>query len=98
MRARNLFSILVFFALFQSCISDQGVEQIKAVGTVKFISLEGGFYGIVGDDGKHYDPVNLKEEFKQDGLRVRFTARPAKEQVSFHMWGQMIELITVEKL
>ena len=39
-------------------------------GTVKYIDLEGGFYGIVDETGKEYLPLNLKDEFKVDGLKV----------------------------
>ena len=28
-------------------------EAISGTGTVKFVDLEGGFYGIVGDDGQN---------------------------------------------
>lgn len=95
MKSRILEGVLVFLLL--GCISDRGVDQIKTDGTVRFISLEGGFYGIVADDGTRYEPVNLKEEFRVDGLRVRFTAKPAMDQVSFQMWGQRIEVLTIER-
>jgi hypothetical protein len=95
MKSRILEGVLVFLLL--GCISDRGVDQIKTDGTVRFISLEGGFYGIVADDGTRYEPVNLKEEFRVDGLRVRFTAKPAMDQVSFQMWGLRIEILTIER-
>jgi len=72
-------------------------EIIKGTGTIRYIPLEGGFYGIVGDDGKNYDPVNLKEEFRKDGLRVRFEAKVRKDLVSFHMWGRLVEIIRIER-
>lgn len=40
-------------------------EQKILTGVVKHIELEGGFFGIVGDDGQKYDPVNLPAEFKK---------------------------------
>jgi hypothetical protein len=66
-------------------------------GTVRYISLEGGFYGIVGDDGKNYDPINMPQEFKIDGLRVQFTAN-LTDYASYHMWGYVVKLISIEKL
>jgi inhibitor of cysteine peptidase len=89
---------LLVLVVASGCLADQGIELTKAEGTIRFIALEGGFFGIIGSDGAHYDPVNLATAFQQDGLRVRFTAKPAKSQVSFHMWGQMVEVITIEKL
>ena len=90
--------VFVFSSVSSGCIMDQGQDLIESAGTVKFIALEGGFYGIIGDDGKKYDPVNLATEYRQDGLRIRFTAKPAKDQVSFHMWGELIEILTIERL
>jgi hypothetical protein len=56
-----------------------------------------GFYGIVGDDGEHYDPLNMPQEFKVDGLRVQFPAN-LTNYASFHMWGYIVELFSIEKL
>lgn len=89
---------IILVIVVTGCLTDQGIELTKAEGTIRYIALEGGFFGIIGSDGTHYDPVNLATAFQQDGLRVRFTAKPAKSQVSFHMWGQMVEVITIEKL
>ena len=36
----------------------------------------GGFYGIVADDGERYLPADLPQEFRADGLRVRFVVDP----------------------
>lgn len=67
-------------------------KLIKANGTVNYIELEGGFYGITDQNGTHYDPVNLDDEFKKDGLEIEFTAYPRDDLVSIHMWGQLIEI------
>jgi hypothetical protein len=34
-------------------------DFVCTTGTLVFVPLEGGFMGILGDDGHHYDPVNL---------------------------------------
>ncbi len=73
-------------------------EAISATGTVKFVELEGGFYGIVGDDGKKYDPINLEQTYQEDGLRVRFQAKIRQDISSIHMWGTIIELTKIETL
>jgi hypothetical protein len=61
------------------------------------LSFEGGFYGIVGDDGKNYDPLNMPQEFRVDGLRVRFTANMT-DNISIHMWGHIVRLVSIERL
>ncbi len=75
-----------------------GSNEIEGRGTVTYIDVEGGFYGIVtGDDGR-WDPINLTTEFMQDGLKVKFRAKLRKDLVSCHMWGTLIEIISIEKL
>ncbi len=68
-------------------------EIVEATGTVTYLSFEGGFYGIVADDEEHYDPINLSDEFHEDGLQVWFRARVRDDLASFHMWGRIIELL-----
>jgi len=66
-------------------------------GTVTFVDLEGGFYGIHGDDGEDYYPVQLDEEYRVNGLRVSFEFEPAKEVVTIHMWGTPVTLTYIER-
>ena len=70
---------------------------ISETGTVKYIPLEGGFYGIITDKGDRYLPINLPEEFKQDGLKVEFKAR-LKKIVTIHGWGKPIEILKIRRI
>ncbi|MEK6756891.1 MAG: hypothetical protein AABZ02_12130 [Bacteroidota bacterium] len=96
-RILDLAVLLTCSALLLSCMTEDE-NSVKLTGTVIYVSLEGGFYGIKGDDGKNYDPVNLPEEFRKDGLRVRFEAKELKDRASFHMWGILIEIVSIQKL
>jgi hypothetical protein len=87
--------LLVPFTLFTACEDDDSYTQ---KGTVVYMNLEGGFYGIVGDDGNNYDPVNLGEEFRKDSLRILFDYKKTPDQASFHMWGTIIEITRIKKL
>jgi hypothetical protein len=73
-------------------------EAISGTGTVKFVDLEGSFYGIVGNDGKQYEPMNLDQTYQKDGLRIRFQAKIQKDMASIHMWGTIIEITRIEVL
>lgn len=72
-------------------------DQREILATVRYIPLEGGFFGLVASDGQQYDPTNLSEEFRQDGLAVRTTLRPLRGVVSFRMWGTIVEIVSMEK-
>lgn len=67
-------------------------------GTIRYIDLEGGFYGIIADDGAEYLPNRLDEAFRVDGLRVRFTGTPDAEWASIYQWGQEFAVHHMEKL
>lgn len=73
-------------------------DEISGTGTVRFFAIEGGFFAIVGDDGKTYDPYGaIPSALARDGLRVRFAARIRHDMAGIHMVGSIIELITIER-
>jgi len=71
---------------------------VRGTGTIIWLDLEGGFFGIIGDDGEHYDPINLDSEFLDKGLRVYFEAKIRTDLGSFHMWGIIVEILKIQKL
>lgn len=73
-------------------------KSIKIKGKVKYLEFEGGFWGIVGEDGQEYRPVNMPEQLKHDGESVEVTARPAEGAMSMHMWGQPIKITAFHTL
>lgn len=73
-------------------------EKVNLIGEVRFINLEGGFYGIIGSDGKNYYPVNLSNEFKIDGIKVKFEGRIRKDLITTTVWGETLEIIKINKI
>ncbi|HEO69704.1 MAG TPA: hypothetical protein ENN80_00455, partial [Candidatus Hydrogenedentes bacterium] len=65
-------------------------------GTVEWQDIEGGFWGIVGENGNHYDPLNLPPEFAEEGLPIAFVARLMPDMGGFHMWGTYVDLLIVD--
>jgi hypothetical protein len=79
--------------------SRQGTLTTNSItGTVRYIDVEGGFYGIEADDGTKLDPVNLPVEFQQDGVRIRVQVEPLKNRVSLRMWGRLVRIVSLERL
>jgi hypothetical protein len=88
--------------VFAGCnrIGFQPAEEsgsISGLGQVRFIQLDQGFYGIIGENGEKYEPVNLPGEYKQKFLEVKFTAKPRPDIKSSHMWGQPIEITDIKR-
>jgi hypothetical protein len=73
-------------------------DLITHSGTVRWLDLEGGFYGIVADDSTKYDPIDLDARFRRDGLRVRFDARRATNQMSIRQWGTLVTIVRIDSL
>jgi hypothetical protein len=70
-------------------------KNFTATGTVVFVNLEGGFFGIITDDGNKYVPLNLPKEFQKDRLKVKFDARFRPDLLGIHMWGTYIEITNI---
>lgn len=67
-------------------------------GTVTKVELEGGFWGIKGEDGNDYRPVNeLPPAFRKEGLKVIFEFRPAVG-FSMFMWGTDVNISSIHQL
>ena len=74
-------------------IPDSDTFEIQ--GTIVHKNIEGGFFAIDGNDGKKYNPVNLSESFRKDGLKVKVTARLKMDAMSIHMYGTIIEVVEI---
>jgi len=68
-------------------------NKLKVKGKVKFLDFEGGFWGIVSEDGKEYRPVAMPEQLKHDGEAVEVTVRLVDEGMSIHMWGEPVRIV-----
>jgi len=76
-----------------------GRDVVTVTGTVRYETLEGGFWAVHGDDGKTYDPLHgLAPEFQKDGLRVWMQARLRPDLAGVHMVGPIVEVIRIKAL
>lgn len=99
-------SLLILILLFTlpACLSMRQDESrlpegiVEAEGVVHYVELEGGFYGITTDNGGRFYPVDLAEEYMQDGLRIRFRGAVQEDVVSIRMWGTPVEVEWIERL
>jgi hypothetical protein len=67
-------------------------------GTIVYLDLEGGFYGIESEDGERYFPINLPVIYREDGLRVAFDMRIRTDVMTTVMWGTTVEIIEMARL
>jgi hypothetical protein len=71
-------------------------ETLTILGFIKYVELEGGFFGIMTEDGTKYFPDYLGQDYKVDGLGVRVLAKPQEQILGIQMWGTPIEILKIE--
>lgn len=61
-------------------------------GTVKYVDLGPGFYGVIANDGTEYRPVNFPEQLKQEGKKISLLVQNFDEEMSMFMWGKTVKV------
>jgi hypothetical protein len=84
--------------IISSLAFSPNVEIIGETGEIVYIDVEGGFFAIQADDGEFYDPINLPDEYKVEGLRIQFLARTQHDMVSYHMFAKIVEILYIAEI
>jgi len=56
-------------------------------GTIQYVGLEGGFFGIITSKGQKILPVNLDKKYLQDGAIIEFSGE-FKNVMTIQQWGK----------
>jgi len=67
-------------------------ERIK--GKMTYVKMEGGFWGIIRNDGSRLQPTKVPQQFKQEDLEVECLIFYIDDGFSSFMWGEIVEIIT----
>ena len=70
----------------------------SVTGKAAYQSLGPGFWGIIGEDGKEYRPVNMPNQLKYEGKQVSVKVLPAEEEMSVFMWGEAVRIVAFETM
>ena len=76
-------------------VLDVETVDIEGSGSVRFVDVEGGCWVIDTTDSVRYEPINLHEAMKVDGLFVQFRANRRTDLASACQVGQLIELKSI---
>jgi len=60
---------------------------------MKFVDLEGGFWGMTDSEGNQYMPVNVPEQLKYEGQSFTMTIEPM-DVMGMMMWGSPVEILS----
>ena len=78
------------------------LNMIATQGTIRYFDLEGGFYGIVTQQGQKLLPLNLSKAYQQDGAVVKVKGELQQGMMTIQQWGtpfkiSHIEIVTLGK-
>jgi hypothetical protein len=71
-------------------------QSVATGGRVVYRDNNGGFFGILADDGRQYEPTNLDPAYHVEGLRVKFAGSRDTLMLGRHQWGNPVEIAKVE--
>jgi Protein of unknown function (DUF3221) len=78
--------------------AEEGMGNLVEIdGIIRYHELEGGFYAIQSKDGETYNPTNLPEEFRQDGLPVRAKVRIREDMMGIHQAGPLVDIVEIRR-
>ena len=71
-------------------------DTIRLTGTVSYHNIETGFWGITDTKGNDWLPVNMPEQLKIKGAKVRCTIRRLDDWAGTAMWGVPVKVISFQ--
>ncbi len=78
------FVVIILISACRAPVSPSDSNIVRVNGTVRFMTFEGGFWAVRGDDNVTYDPLNgLPAAFQVEGLRVRLEAKRRRMPTTF---------------
>ena len=89
--------IMVILIISQSLVFAAGAS-LELTGEICYVTTEDGLYGIIGDNGKRYQPINLPRELRKNALPVKFTAEVRDDMYTAITWGTTIKIKTIDKI
>lgn len=84
-----------------SAVSQEQATMVKGTvltGTIVYKTFEGGFFALIGDDGKPYTLHGLARKYQQNGLKVRVTGEPKPDMMTITQFGTVFKVESVEIL
>ncbi len=75
----------------------QKPQQISdyMMATVKYIPLEGGFYGLMTEDNQKLLASNLDKKYFSEGTVLRFRIQPVEGIMTIQQWGKSVKISDV---
>ncbi len=76
----------------QDTQNPQEQQMITVTGTIRFLPMEGGFYGLDGENGKKYMPQGIDKSMLKNGLVVEVTGTVLTDMLTFQQYGEVLKV------
>ena len=104
---KQIIITLPFLFLIQACnalptenvtpvVMSESLREHWRTGTITFMKIEGGFFGIVTDKGEKLLPINLSKQFQQVGAQVKIQGELITEMMTIQQWGTPFKITKIE--
>lgn len=87
---------LAVSALTLACDDATGPKPMDVEATVEFLAVEGGCWSLLASDGTRYEPLELAEPFRQNGLKVVVRVRRRTDVGTVCQVGTVVEILSIE--
>ena len=89
-------------------VTDSAVKQDKRItdvkaetakwqqAKIKYMNIEGGFYGLITHSGDKLLPLNLDKAFKQDGAVVSIQGEKVENMMTIQQWGKPFKITHIK--
>ena len=74
----------------------KNISKYPYKGTIHYMNLEGGFYGIVTDKGEKLLPLGLEKKYFVDGTVILFSGKHEKGMMTIQQWGTPFRIDRVQ--
>jgi len=74
----------------------QTKSNLPYKGTVHYLRMEGGFYGIITDKGEKLLPLNLDKQYLSSGAIIHFSGSYVKDMMTIQQWGTPFKIKEVK--
>lgn len=92
-----LLSVAALALFAAACGLSVTTPDYRTSGTVVFVDVEGGCWGIETED-ERLEPINLPEAFQRDSLDVRFDASRVEEAASICQIGPLVQIHSIDSI
>ena len=82
---------------WQELMPEATARTQRIAGPVVHLDLEGGVWVIREADGTRYNPTNLPERYRTEGMRVEADVIPRDDAASIAMVGPIVDIVRIRR-